>query len=259
MKTLFYLLFLSSSILFAEYKVSGTVKDSMSGNVLPGANVFIQSIGVGAIVDFDGNFELTEVPVGSHELTISLISYKNKTIEVAIIDNDIDNIEILLDSAPISKTKIVVEGKQSLKNIIKPVFKVRFNGLYKSYNSSIITLPPELSVSNTDAYENVFLREVTNPEFLVGISSQINNNFKIGFLMNKSEQRISLQSSYAKMALGRANSSAVFSIGGIYNVNDDLNLEFDLNIYNIIENTIINKTKFQNNLTASISLSTNFD
>ena len=53
-KSLFILSILFSFIL-SQNTITGSVRDN-NGEILPGANVFIKSIGIGAIVDFDGNF-----------------------------------------------------------------------------------------------------------------------------------------------------------------------------------------------------------
>ncbi len=256
MKNFIYFL-TTISFIFAEYTISGTVKDNGSKNILPGANVFIQSLGLGAIVDFNGEFELADIPNGTHELTISLISYKNETRKITVTNKDITNIDILLDLAPISKTTIVVEGKQSIKTTLQPVFRIRFNSIYKSFDSPL--LPPNLSIDDSDAYENVFLRKSSEPEILLGVSKKMNDYLKGGIVMKKNEFRIFIQSSSIKMELGKINNSTAFSIGGIYRTNNNLNVELDVNIYNIIKNATLNGFGIQNNLTTSITLSTNFD
>ena len=253
-----YFLFLLSFI-SAQHIVSGTVKDNNNNN-LPGANVFIQSIGIGAIADFNGNFELTEIPNGNYKLTASLISYKNRTLEITVNNNDISNIEIILESAPISKNKIIVEGsRKKEKNTIQPVCKIRFNGVYKSFDQPIILLPPDLAVNNSDIYEDVFLRKSTHPQLILGISKQFKNGIKTGFLSTTNESRIFIQSSFAKMEIGRIFNSRVISVGAIYEHENNLNVEFDINFYDIIKGITSNKSNFTNNMTIAITLSSNFD
>ena len=71
------------SFVSSQHSIQGTVIDG-KGNILPGANVFIESLGVGTIVDFDGQFKLENIENGTHTLTTSLISYKNLNTEVII-------------------------------------------------------------------------------------------------------------------------------------------------------------------------------
>ena len=61
------------------------------------------------------------------------------------------------------------------------------------------------------------------------------------------------------MEIGHIGNTTLLSTGVIYQSSAMLNVEFDLNFYNIIKNTTLNKSELKDNITASITLSTNFD
>ena len=137
--------------------------------------------------------------------------------------------------------------------------KIQFNGIYKSFSSPIAFLPPNLTVDDPVLYESVFLRDHTNPKLILGASKQINNKLKVGILATTNESRIFIQSSIAKIEIAHIGNTTLLSAGAIYESSSMLNVEFDLNFYNIIKNTTLNKSELKDNITASITLSTNFD
>jgi outer membrane receptor for ferrienterochelin and colicin len=55
--------------------VSGQVKDSRTGETLPGATILIVGTTTGAITDFDGNYALESMASGNYDIRISFISY----------------------------------------------------------------------------------------------------------------------------------------------------------------------------------------
>jgi len=67
-------------------EIRGVITDKESGETLPFATVFIESLGVGAHSDFDGNYVL-ELPVNSKgkvEVVFSYVGYESQTVEVEL-------------------------------------------------------------------------------------------------------------------------------------------------------------------------------
>ncbi len=62
--------------------VRGTILDKVSNAPIEGAVVVIIDVQpvVGAISDFDGNFKITNVPIGKHTVSISFLGYKEQTL-----------------------------------------------------------------------------------------------------------------------------------------------------------------------------------
>ena len=73
---------------FADGTVTGQVADEQ-GQVLPGANVEVLGINMGATADDEGNYSIANVPRGTYSLRASLIGYGQKTMkDVEVADGD---------------------------------------------------------------------------------------------------------------------------------------------------------------------------
>ena len=84
-------------------KIRGIVTDEMSGDALPGSNLIIKALSIGAAADFDGKYEIFAVPVGTHNLSVSFLGYQGKDIEVTIVANRTLELDIELEP-------LVIEG-----------------------------------------------------------------------------------------------------------------------------------------------------
>jgi TonB-dependent receptor len=80
------LLILGASSLFAQEsgQISGVVTDSISGDVLIGANVTLKGTSLGASTDIDGKYTLRMIPPGSYILMARYIGYKGQEIPIEI-------------------------------------------------------------------------------------------------------------------------------------------------------------------------------
>ena len=56
-KAFLVVLMLSSSLIFAQNNISGSVSDE-SGNPVPGATVVVEGTNTGVVTDFDGNYQI---------------------------------------------------------------------------------------------------------------------------------------------------------------------------------------------------------
>ena len=69
--------------------IRGTVIDKVSQTSLPGASIVLvgSSPMIGTTTDPDGNFKLSNIPVGTHALHISFIGYKDITIPNIVVNS----------------------------------------------------------------------------------------------------------------------------------------------------------------------------
>ena len=79
--------------------ISGTVQDD-TGFPVPGANILVKNTSQGTISDFDGNFTINDVAVGS-TLIFSYVGYV--TYEVVVNDNSNLNIVLASDLAQLDE------------------------------------------------------------------------------------------------------------------------------------------------------------
>ena len=121
-----FLLFILSSFLFSgtDGTVRGRVTTSSTGQPLPGVQVFIADIGVGAVSDIDGNFLILNVPVGEHEITAAMIGYKTlKELKTVSMDKTTWHNPIM-QSAALEGETVYVSGERELLEKGKTAKKV---------------------------------------------------------------------------------------------------------------------------------------
>jgi len=73
--------------LFAQQEsgqIYGVVKDSLTGDVLPGANVLLEGTSLGGATDVDGNYVIHGVSPGSYKLTVRYIGYRGKVVSIEL-------------------------------------------------------------------------------------------------------------------------------------------------------------------------------
>ena len=79
--SLILLLILSSITSFAQTKVNGRVVDIEDKQPLIGAQIVVESKGVGTVADESGFFEI-KLPVGSNTIKIKYLGYETKSLSV---------------------------------------------------------------------------------------------------------------------------------------------------------------------------------
>ncbi|MCP5061131.1 MAG: TonB-dependent receptor plug domain-containing protein [Ignavibacteriae bacterium] len=96
---LFALLVFLSNISSAQQsgKFRGVVTDSLSGEVLAYANVFIKNLGIGTSTDSRGYFLISSLPINeNYTAEISYLGYKKQTIYFRISQNKITHVNVAL-------------------------------------------------------------------------------------------------------------------------------------------------------------------
>lgn len=107
--TLFFVAFASAQ----NIDVSGNVQDN-TGFPIPGVNVIVKNTSKGAVTDFDGNFALSGVEIGS-TLSVSYIGYVTK--EVVVADGSKLTIQLEEDLAQLDEVVVVGYGTQKKKEV----------------------------------------------------------------------------------------------------------------------------------------------
>lgn len=87
------------SVPAATTTLSGQVLDKITGEALAGVKIILDKNDTEVYTDFDGNFTITEITTGNHEIKADLISYKSeqKSIEVTAACNTM-KVEIEIDN-----------------------------------------------------------------------------------------------------------------------------------------------------------------
>jgi hypothetical protein len=100
--------------------IRGTIVDKTSHTPLPGSNVIIldtQPV-LGATTDTDGNFKITNVPVGTHAVKVTFIGYKEKILPLVIVNSGKEVVlNIPIEEDIVQMKEIVVRATQKEKPI----------------------------------------------------------------------------------------------------------------------------------------------
>ncbi len=107
--TLFFIAFSSAQ----NVDVSGNVQDG-TGFPIPGANVIVKNTSKGAVTDFDGNFTIADVEIGS-TLIFSYLGYVTQ--EVIVTDNKNVTVQLAEDVAKLNEVVVIGYGAQKKKEL----------------------------------------------------------------------------------------------------------------------------------------------
>jgi TonB-dependent starch-binding outer membrane protein SusC len=89
--------------------LTGTVTDDGTGETLIGATVLIEELERGAPTDFEGNYRIDNIPVGTYTVRVSYIGYRTVTEQVNIqAGENVFDLELELDAAGLDE--VVVTG-----------------------------------------------------------------------------------------------------------------------------------------------------
>jgi len=107
------LLFLAAPVLAQPGSISGTVADSLSGESLPGVNVFLAGISQAATTDMEGRFSFPRIAPGRYELQAGLIGYTPSAQTVRVEPGGQPVLKILLSPRPIHLGELLVQADRS--------------------------------------------------------------------------------------------------------------------------------------------------
>ncbi|HEY9116094.1 MAG TPA: TonB-dependent receptor [Bacteroidales bacterium] len=111
-----FILLFSVALAFGEgsntkdgYTISGFISDNSTGEKLPGATVFVASLGKGAASNNYGFYSIT-IPKGNYELKYSFIGYANTLVKIQLRADTTINIELAPSAENLSEVEILGEG-----------------------------------------------------------------------------------------------------------------------------------------------------
>ncbi|PQJ34908.1 TonB-dependent receptor [Salinibacter sp. 10B] len=90
--------------------VQGRVVDAADGTPLPGANVVVDGTTLGTSTGQNGRFELRNVPAGSQTLTVSYVSYQQKSQTVEVESGATITVTLEIESRVLEGGEVVVTG-----------------------------------------------------------------------------------------------------------------------------------------------------
>lgn len=171
-------------------KISGKIIDAVTGETLPGATVLIEGTFKGASADFDGNFTLNNVAVGSHTIVVSYITYETKKIAgVKVKENDITVLNLTLDQSSSATMNVVEVQAEMNKENTNTLLVLQKNSATVSdgISSEAIKKTPDRSTS--DVIKRISGATIQDNKFAIirGMSDRYNAAFINGAPLPSSE------------------------------------------------------------------------
>ena len=109
----FFYMFSGISTAQTRSRIVGTVKDSQTQEPLIGTSVVVKGTYLGASTDLDGKFFIVNVPVGTYDLTVSMLGYKTQLLKNIMVSADrVTSLDISLDPTTIQGEEVVVSAKK---------------------------------------------------------------------------------------------------------------------------------------------------
>lgn len=104
---------ISSIVVFAQKgSVRGNVKDGKTGETLIGASVYIDGTTIGTVTDFDGNYTLLNVPIGSVTVKCSFISYETSLKEnITLKEGNSVSVDFIMGESTVALADVKVIAK----------------------------------------------------------------------------------------------------------------------------------------------------
>lgn len=99
---------------YGQYDVKGVIRDSKTGQALPGATVQLAGSRNFAIADEFGRFALRKVPAGDHQLAFQFVGYKRKSEPVSVNANL--NLTIQLEEDVRMTDEVIVYATRAREN-----------------------------------------------------------------------------------------------------------------------------------------------
>ena len=123
-------------------KISGSVHDGETGEVLVGVNVIVEGTNFGAATDADGGFLILQIPPGKYTVRANMIGYDIAVIsDVAVSSNRISRVDLDLSSTVLGVEAVEVIGT-------RPVIEKDMTATSRSITGEDMDLIPTTSVGD---------------------------------------------------------------------------------------------------------------
>ena len=92
-----------------KYNVYGKVYDKTNAEELIGASVYLLNSSTGTITDFNGSYELNEIPKGQQKIICQYISYQNDTLELNISEDVAFNFQLVEETITLGSIDLITK------------------------------------------------------------------------------------------------------------------------------------------------------
>ncbi|GAB2697419.1 hypothetical protein GCM10027037_21860 [Mucilaginibacter koreensis] len=152
-RTCFTLLFLlTSTLLFAQFKISGRVLNTADSKPLEGATVFVNNTSYGTKTDSYGNFVISKLRAGHYELVVSMVGFKSNKVSINV-QADIKVPAILINERTTALNEVQIITTKKPENKYLDMFKQEILGTSK-FGRQCQIMNPKVIQLNFDQRKN---------------------------------------------------------------------------------------------------------
>lgn len=126
---------------WAQATIEGTVRDGSNNETLPGVQVFVPDLDIGAVTDADGQYTISDVPEGTHTLEARFVGFRTAERTITVEGDDTYTVNFTLRASAINLDEVVVTGAGG------PVEKRKLGNSIASINTERLETAPVQSVS----------------------------------------------------------------------------------------------------------------
>jgi TonB-dependent receptor len=168
--------------------IKGQLKDKVSNESIIGATILVSGTSMGTTTDFDGNFELKQIPVGKQEIVFNYVGYK-KIVKAIDLKEGITTIEnILLEEESTVLADVVVVGRVNKQNAIAlSMLQQKSPGMITGISNDDIKKAPDKTTG--DVLKRVSGASIVDQKFVIirGLADRYNNALLNGNLLPSTE------------------------------------------------------------------------
>ncbi len=124
-------------------KIAGRVLNKSTGEPLPGANVVVTGLELGAATDHSGHFVLLDVPVGTHSVEASVVGFRSMLItDVRVEPDRTTRLEFRLASSAIEMPRVVVRAERPMvsKDMVAARYSIRADQMLSMPTDRLVEL-----------------------------------------------------------------------------------------------------------------------
>lgn len=116
--------------------LSGQIKTN-DGNPIPGATIKIHKTNYGTLTDQNGDFKLSNIPVGNYTIQVSAIGFKTQKKEINVVDGQIATFNFGLSESYEQMETVNVIGRTANQEVNRQAFNVTSVDAKKLYNTTL--------------------------------------------------------------------------------------------------------------------------